>query len=99
MATRKNSYGDSITSVGGRHWRCDHCQAPIVAECDCCEPPRCACRRILPVGATGCMANGNRWRIVDVSDHLRQVYWEFPDGTTAREWWSVTRLLTLQEAA
>lgn len=32
--------------VGGKSWRCVSCDALVNADCECCEPPRCQCKKI-----------------------------------------------------
>lgn len=49
---------DGLEYLGGRSWRCVECSAPVQADCECCEPPRCGCRRAVTIkGAGGAAAS------------------------------------------
>lgn len=35
-----------LKSIGGRWWECVLCGGTVAADCACCEPPACNCRRL-----------------------------------------------------
>lgn len=40
---KNNAPGGGLTSIGGRHYRCDECGETVTGECLCCEVGhRCA---------------------------------------------------------
>jgi hypothetical protein len=44
---------DGLEYLGGRSWRCVECSAPVQADCECCEPPRCGCLRLVTTSVVG----------------------------------------------